>query len=169
MASPERRSLTSADRVGILVVAAVSVVVVMIVLAGCGSSTSQNSSISTGGDQSTRTSVAGCEPSPLRLHPRVVKAGGALTVESAPFTCHAHYPPGKTYTVVLAQVGRADPVRLKSVPVRRDGAFRTSVRIPRTASPGRSFIAIKGSLFDRCRETESCAGYTTPLGVLAPS
>jgi hypothetical protein len=94
---------------------------------------------------------------------------GTLTVESAPFTCHAHYLVDKTYTVTLGQVGRADPVRLKSVPVRRDGAFRTSVRIPRTASPGQSFIVVKGSLFDRCRDTASCAGYTAPVRVLAPS
>jgi hypothetical protein len=169
MASSKVRPLTSRDRVGIVVVAAVTVVFVTVVLVGCGSSTSPSSSISTGGNQSTRTSVARCGPSPLRLRPRVVKAGGTLTVESAPFTCHAHYLADKTYTVTLGQVGRADPVRLKSVPVRRDGAFRTSVRIPRTASPGQSFIVVKGSLFDRCRDTASCAGYTAPVRVLAPS
>lgn len=94
-----------------------------------------------------------------------------LIVESAAFTCHARYPAGKTYAITLGQIGRAALVRLKSVPVHRDGAFKARVRVPTMASPGGSFIVIRGSLFDRCKDTvrESCAGYSAPLRVLPPT
>jgi hypothetical protein len=90
-------------------------------------------------------------------------------LSSGPFGCPASYPRGKTYTLTLGQVGRAAPLPLESVGVKRDGAFATPVRIPAEASPGEAVIIVKGSPFDQCLDTTSsgsCAGYAVSLTVL---
>jgi hypothetical protein len=116
-------------------------------------------------------SPSGCLPSRLHVSSHQVVAGSTVQVFSGPFACEGRYPAGKTYTLVLAQVGRAAPIRLGARPVHRDGSFRALVRIPVDASPGESFIQAHGTLFDRpCRDTvtgqASCAGYSVGISVL---
>jgi hypothetical protein len=121
-----------------------------------------------GGKSSPRR--AECLPSPLHIAPARVKAGGTLTVSSPPFKCRGSYPAGHGYTLILGQVGRAASLRLGVFPVSRDGAFSVLVGIPRTASPGKSYVIVRGSQFDRCAGTKgvavSCAGYDTPVHIL---
>jgi hypothetical protein len=107
-----------------------------------------------------------CLPSPLHVKPTHMNAGGTVILSSTPFTCARTYPRGKTYTVTLRQVGRAAPLNLGAVRVKRDGVFAATVRIPARASPGESYIAAAGSPFDQCRDTASCAGYDVRLTVL---
>lgn len=112
-----------------------------------------------------------CLPSPLRPHPTDVKAGGSLIVSSRRFACSARYPSGHRYMLTLGQVGRAAPVRLGAFPVNRNGAFRAMVHIPRTASPGDSYVIVKGSSFDWCTHPAggSCASYAASIRVLPPA
>ena len=114
--------------------------------------------------------ASGCYPSRLRVSDTRVSAGDRLTVSSPPFRCRARYPAGKTYTLRLLQVGRAAPVRVAVVPVAQNGSFRATVRVPRRASPGLSYIEAHGSAFDQpCQDTvpaaASCAAYVVRIRV----
>jgi hypothetical protein len=124
-----------------------------------------------GGSSSARRTV--CLPSPLHIEPGGVEAGGTMTVSSARFPCRGSYPAGHGYSLILGQVGRAAPLGLGVFPVRRDGAFRAVLHIPQSASPGQSYIIVRGSPFDRCTDTNgmavSCAGYDAPVHVLRSS
>jgi len=111
-----------------------------------------------------------CLPSRLHVHPERVRAGGQLRVSSAPFACDASYPPGTSYRLILAQVGRAAPLPVAVVPVNGDGSFSAVVRIPASASPGESYLEARGSAYDRpCQDTvrvaASCAGYAVRIDV----
>jgi hypothetical protein len=75
-------------------------------------------------------------PSALHVTPMHAMAGTTVTLSSTPFTCAASSPRGKAYTLSLGQVGRATPVRLGVVRVKRNGAFATTVRLPVGASLG---------------------------------
>ena len=74
------------------------------------------------------------------------------------------YAPGKTYTVTLGLVGRAEPKALGTVAVNTDGSFKASRPIPATASPGEAYLMVGGSAFDECGRNGlgSCAGYASP-------
>ena len=161
-----RRRAMSGAAVAVAAVVAGTVAAV-VTLASTGSGPAQ---LTTG--PSASVPAAGCYPSPLRLSSDSVRAGASVTVSSSPFACDASYPVGKTYTLVLGQVGRAAPLPLGVVPVGRDGAFSADVRIPASASPGESYVLVQGSAFDRpCQDTSSqstsCASYSIRLTVLA--
>ena len=126
-------------------------------ISGCSSSTQPGS-------------ASGCYPSRLRVSDAHVGAGDRLTVSSPPFRCQARYPAGKTYTLRLLQVGRAEPIRVAVVPVAHNGSFRATVRVPRRASPGQSYLEARGSAFDQpCQDTvpaaPSCAAYSVRIEV----
>ena len=111
-----------------------------------------------------------CLPSRLHVRPERVRAGGQLRVSSAPFACDASYPPGTSYRLILAQVGRAAPLPVAVVPVNGDGSFSAVVRIPASAPPGESYLVARGSAYDRpCQDTvrvaASCAGYAVRIDV----
>jgi hypothetical protein len=118
-------------------------------------------------------SVIRCPPSPLRANPSRAMAGGSMIVSSRPFACAGSYPAGHRYLLTLGQVGRAAPIGLGVLPVARDGAFSAVVRIPRSASPGESYVLVRGSAFDQCTDdvssTASCAGYDARIQVLPHS
>lgn len=122
------------------------------------------------GARTSARRAARCLPSPLRINPAHVKAGGTVTVSSRPFACRGGYPAGHRYTLVLGQVGRGAPLALGLFPVSREGAFTAVVRIPQRASPGQSYVDVTGSPFDHCEDTDgvaaSCAGYDAPLRIL---
>lgn len=107
---------------------------------------------------------SGCPAPPLHVKPIHVNAGGTVILSSVPFRCARIYPYGKTYTITLGQVGRVTPFKLGSVRAKRTGAFAAAVRIPAGASSGESYIEVKP--LDKCRDTESCAGYDVRLTVL---
>ena len=111
-----------------------------------------------------------CLPSRLVVSPTSVRVGGAVVVSSGPFGCHASYPPGKTYVITLALVGRAAPKTLRTVPVNQNGSFRTVLTIPSDAPPGEAYLTVTGSAFDKCDDTPnaSCVGYTSPALALRP-
>jgi len=115
-------------------------------------------------------SRAACLPSPLHIDPLRVEAGRTVTVSSPAFACRGGYSAGHRYTLILGQVGRSAPVRLGVFTVSRDGAFRAVARIPRGASPGQSYVIVRGSPFDHCTGTNgvsgSCAGYDATVYVL---
>lgn len=127
------------------------------------------------GTSPTRSSTAPppeCHPSPVRLSADRVPAGGSVTVSSAPLRCNGSYPATKTYTVMLDQMGRAGRLQLGVVPVNRNGSFSAKVRIPPDASPGPSFVIVRGGAFDgSCKEISSaypgCSPYSVGLTVLA--
>ena len=112
----------------------------------------------------------GCLPSRLHVDPSRVRVGGIVTVSSGPFACRGSYHAGHHYTLVLGQVGRAAPVSLGVFPVSRDGAFRAVVQVPPSASPGESYLIVRGSPFDHCADTTgaatSCAGYDARVAIL---
>jgi hypothetical protein len=83
-------------------------------LAGCGSS---SVSSVTGSELVPAGAAKRCLPSPLRLSAVGVRAGATVTVSSGPFACRASYPVGKTYTLILGQVGRGPALKLGVVPV----------------------------------------------------
>jgi hypothetical protein len=137
-------------------------------VAGCGDTGSRAKTTAT--DAAVGPSPTRCLPSPLHVSRARVRAGTTLTVSSDASACAARYPSRKTYTLSLGQVGRAAPLRLAVVAVRRNGAFKAKVRVPSTASPGEAYIVVRGSPFDDCKDTppQSCAGYGARLTVLAP-
>lgn len=138
-------------------VAALALVCIALAMGGCSSSTQPGA-------------ASGCYPSRLRVSDAHVSAGGRLTVSSPPFRCQARYPAGKTYTLRLLQMGRAAPIRVAVVPVAQNGSLRATVRVPRRASPGQSYIEAHGSAFDQpCQDTvpaaASCASYSVRIEV----
>lgn len=106
-----------------------------------------------------------CLPSRLAVSPTTVSAGGTVVLSSGPFACHASYPRGKTYTVILGLTGRGEPRSLGQVPVNQDGSFRATLVIPSDVSPGQTYLTVYGSAFDApCKDTRngSCAVYSSP-------
>jgi hypothetical protein len=147
-------------------VSVVSPLIAGVILLGCGAS-QQHQAAAT---QTAVTPAVGspCLPSPLRLSASTVGVGQPLTVSSEPFNCRASYRAGKTYRLTLSQEGgRGALLKLAVVPVRRDGAFKATVRIPPRTSPGEAFVIVVGSLFDQCEAPSgSCAAYQARLSVL---
>jgi hypothetical protein len=94
-----------------------------------------------------------------------------VIVSSAGFSCQGSYPAGKQYQLALGLVGRGAPMELGSYQVSTSGAFKATVVIPVTASPGEAYINVKGSPFDQCSDSsqDSCAGYGVGLVILPPS
>lgn len=138
-------------------VAALALACTALVTGGCSSSTQPGT-------------ASGCYPTRLRVSDAHVSAGDRLTVSSPPFRCQARYPAGKTYTLRLLQVGRAAPLQVAVVPVAQNGSLRATVRIPRRASPGLSYIEAHDSPFDQpCQDTvpaaASCAAYVVRVRV----
>jgi hypothetical protein len=121
-------------------------------LGGCGDGVS-------GGD---------CLPEPLTVQPAEVAVGAQLTLASAGFiACGARYDDGKEYQLQLAFVGRRDAIDLGDVDVARDGSFTATLTVPLDASPGESYLGVRGSPFDDpCDDGESCAGYSVAVTVL---
>jgi hypothetical protein len=108
-----------------------------------------------------------CLPSRLSAQPQKVQAGGTLVLSSGAFQCARRYLPGHSYTLVLAPVGRAAPLRLAAVRVHQDGSFTASIVVPATASPGESYVIVHGSPFDaQCDDTGSCADYEARVQVV---
>jgi hypothetical protein len=105
-----------------------------------------------------------CYPSRLAVSPTSVPVGGTVVLSSGPFECHASYPPGKHYTVMLG------PWSLGTVSVKQDGSFRATVVIPKNAPTRQVNLEVKGSAFDNpCHDTrDSCAVYISPLLTLLP-
>lgn len=91
-------------------------------------------------------------------------------MSSRGFACGSRYRAGHRYVLTLGQAGRAAPLPLGRLAVNREGAFRAVVHMPQDASPGESYIDVRGSPFDQCRgttgEAASCAGYDTRVRVL---
>jgi len=116
--------------------------------------------------------VSTCYPSAVHLNRPTAPAGTTLTISSGPFQCHASYPAGKRYGLVLALAGRAPVVRLGTTSVHHDGSFRAVIRLPRTAPPGTAFIEVTGSPYDKpCDDASagalsSCASYATQFTLL---
>ena len=165
-----RRRTTRLGAVGAAAAVVAGSVVAAVTLTSTGNGPAQ---LTTGPSPSTSATSVGCYPSPLRLSSNRVPAGASVTVVSAAFRCDGSYPAGKTYTLVLGQVGRGDVLRLGVVPVNRDGSFSADVRVPAAASPGESYIVVHGSVYDLpCQDTSSqsasCATYAAQLTVLAP-
>jgi hypothetical protein len=101
-----------------------------------------------------------------------VQVGGKVTLSSGPVGCHATYPPGKTYAVTLALVGRAAPKPLGKASVKPDGSFAATIVIPPDAPPGEAYLEIKGSAFDTCNadtHNSSCAVYASPALTIRPA
>lgn len=111
-----------------------------------------------------------CLPEPLHVVPQQIDAGSTVSLSSAPFTCGAVYPVGKTYQVTLGLVGRASSVNLGNYPVTTDGSFQASVTIPSSASPGEAYLIVHGSPFDQCAASPglSCASYEARIEILPP-
>jgi len=129
--------------------------------------------VGAGGCATAGPGTASCLPSPLQLSSKQIRAGSEVTVSSRPFACHASYPAGKTYRLMLLLVGRARPVNLGTVPVHRDGSFRAAVRMPPEAPPGEAAVKALGSVLDEpCTDTivksASCASYLIPFTLLSP-
>jgi hypothetical protein len=107
-----------------------------------------------------------CLPSRLAVSPTTVPVGGTVVLSSGPFACHASYPRGKTYSVILGRFEPGKPSSLGKVPVNQDGSFRATLVIPSDASPGEAYLLVEGSAFDApCKDTRngSCvAGYDSP-------
>ena len=137
-----------------------------LLLTACGAADHQ---LTTGGNSAASPPKPRCLPSPLRVKPLRVRAGGTIVIQSAPFACKASYPAGKTYTLHLGQVGRGARLKLGVVPVKTNGAFKATVHISSKASPGEAYIIVRGSAFDGpCQDaSSSCAGYEARLHVLA--
>jgi hypothetical protein len=109
-----------------------------------------------------------CFPEPLHVNPLGVAAGSSVIISSAGFKCNGSYPSGKKYQLTLGLVGRSEPMDLGSYPVNANGSFNATVRIPASASPGESYVVVRGSPFDRCEESGqgSYAGYSVRLTIM---
>lgn len=104
-----------------------------------------------------------CFPEPLKATQTSTSAGGSVTVSSAAASCDLGYSADHTYSLILANKG----VISKAVRalVGKDGSFSAELMVPADFPQGETYVLVKGSTYDNCKDTGSCVGYAVSITV----